>query len=94
MGVGGGVEKKSHQNNLSENILQVKFNCTPFPWPTRVGGYMRGVQLEVYEKKRGSTPAQLRDNRVVRLQSILARCSPPLGRCWRMRIGNLSDAMR
>jgi hypothetical protein len=41
--VGGGVYSFLHQNHLSENILPVIFNCVRFPWPNKVGGYMKGV---------------------------------------------------
>ena len=43
LGGGGGVYYFLHQNHLSENILPVIFNCVRFPWPNKVGGYMKGV---------------------------------------------------
>ncbi len=41
--LGGGVKKFCHTKAMSENILEVKFNCAHFSWPNIPGGYMKGV---------------------------------------------------
>jgi hypothetical protein len=42
-GKGGGVEKRTHTNNLSENNSLAQSICTRFSRPNEVGGYMRRV---------------------------------------------------
>ena len=47
---GGGVENILHRNNLSENTLQVKGNCTLISRPKEVGGYMKRADWSRVEK--------------------------------------------
>ncbi len=55
----GGVKKLCHTKAMSENILEVKFNCAHFSWPNIPGGYMKRVLFEISAEDRKCLRARL-----------------------------------